>query len=336
MQRPLQNASPRQSSRPVKAPACLIALLVAAACSAATANSPPHAASEAAAAPEELQPAPEPEAGPEPETPLPETRCGGILKQGGILLCSGAPGDIFRIGEDVFTAGEDGFVQYGLSRLAPVSLPVLGRDLDLVLDIAPRQDERRTVTGVDCDKVDARTAEQKAHAARSWELKQAAFATFEQGPGASAGFAAPSATPRSSPFGPVRRYTGVSKTSGAACSSESVHLGLDFAAPIGTPILAPAPGIVTLADPDLYYEGGTIFLDHGHGLVSVFMHLSDVGVTAGQAVAMGAPIGRAGNTGRSSGPHLHWGVKWRNATSSDRGADIYIDPALLLDLPPAD
>jgi murein DD-endopeptidase MepM/ murein hydrolase activator NlpD len=317
----------------VRALAGLLTLLLAAACSVATAKGPPLAASEAGPAPEELQ-APEPE--PEPDPPREPARCGGILKQGGILICRGAPGDVFRIGGTDFTAGPDGHVQHGLSRLAPGRLAILGPDLDLVLEIAPRQDERRTVTGVDCDKVDARTPEQKAHAARSWELKQAAFATFEAGPGAAAGFAPPSAAPRSSPFGPVRRYTGVSKTTGAACSSESVHLGLDFAAPVGSPVLAPAPGIVTLADPDLYYEGGTIFLDHGHGLVSVFMHLSEVGVMAGQPVSMGELIGRSGNTGRSSGPHLHWGVKWRNPVSSDRDSDVYIDPALLLDLPPAD
>lgn len=335
MLKPLQNASPRlKFGHAVKAPANLLALLLAAACSAATANNPPLAASEASSAPEEIEAPPEEIA--EADFPLPPASCSGILKQGGLILCAGAPGDVFRIGETVFTAGPDGYVHYGLSRLAPERIAILGRQLETEIEIAPRNDERRTVTGVDCDKVDARTPEQRAHAARSWELKQAAFATFEEGPGATAGFAPPSATPRSSPFGPVRRYTGVSKTSGAACSSESVHLGLDFAAPVGSPILAPAPGIVTLADPDLYYEGGTIFLDHGHGLLSVFMHLSDVGVTAGQAVGLGEPIGRAGNTGRSSGPHLHWGVKWRNAASADRDGDFYIDPALLLDLPPTD
>lgn len=333
MPKPPQNASPRLSpEKAVKSFAGVIVLLLVAACSAATSNGPPLAASEGSTAPEEIGAPPEDIS----EEDTPPARCGGILKQGGIILCSGAPGDVFRIGEAVFTSGPDGHVHYGLSRLAPDRITILGPGLETEFEIAPRQDERRTVTGVDCDRVDARTPEQKAHAARSWEQKQAAFATFEQGPGATAGFVSPSTTPRSSPFGPVRRYTGVSKTSGAACSSESVHLGLDFAAPVGAPIFAPAPGIVTLADPDLYYEGGTIFLDHGHGLLSVFMHLSDVGVTAGQAVGIGEPIGRAGNTGRSSGPHLHWGVKWRNATSSDRDGDFYIDPALLLDLPPAD
>lgn len=311
--------------------AAFLALLTMAACSAATADDPPLAASESSPAPEEIEAPAEPGA-----VAGPRTQCGGILKQGGLILCTGAPGDVFRIGDAVLTAGNDGTVQYGLSRLAPDHIPVLGRDLDVSLEIAPREDEERTVTGVDCDKVDARTDDQKAHAARSWELKQAAFAVFEAGPGAAAGFTAPSPARRSSPFGPVRRYTGVSKTSGKPCTSESVHLGLDFAAPPGSDVVAPAPGIVTLADPDLYYEGGTIFLDHGHGLVSIFMHLSEVGVTPGQQVAAGEMIGKSGDTGRSSGPHLHWGVKWRNPASTDRDGDVYIDPGLLLDHLPAE
>ncbi|HAY05212.1 MAG TPA: hypothetical protein PKV67_05120, partial [Hyphomonas sp.] len=187
MLKPLQNASPRlKFGHAVKAPANLLALLLAAACSAATANNPPLAASEASSAPEEIEAPPEEIA--EADFPLPPASCSGILKQGGLILCAGAPGDVFRIGETVFTAGPDGYVHYGLSRLAPERIAILGRQLETEIEIAPRNDERRTVTGVDCDKVDARTPEQRAHAARSWELKQAAFATFEEGPGATAGF----------------------------------------------------------------------------------------------------------------------------------------------------
>ena len=95
-------------------------------------------------------------------------------------------------------------------------------------------------------------------------------------------------------------------------------------------------GTVILADPDLYYEGGAVFLDHGHGLVSVFMHLSEVDVKPGDTVARGDLLAKSGNTGRTTGPHLHWAVKWRNPDASDRGGDFYIDPALLLELPVTD
>jgi murein DD-endopeptidase MepM/ murein hydrolase activator NlpD len=123
---------------------------------------------------------------------------------------------------------------------------------------------------------------------------------------------------------------------GEPCESVSVHRGYDMAAPVGTPIVAPAAGTVILADPDLYYEGGAIFLDHGHGLVSVFMHLSEVDVKAGDTVERGDLLAKSGNTGRTTGPHLHWAVKWRNPEASNRGGDFYIDPALLLDLPVTD
>lgn len=317
------------------------ALLALAACSAAPPGTAPEPATDSPAdilAPE--APADEtgpalPEPGAAPRLPLAEA-CGGIHQQGGLVVCHGAPGDAFRFGDLILTAGETGAVQFGLARDAPASVTVESGGETLVLPIAPRSDPSRTVPGLDCDKVDARTPAQKAHAADSWEKKQASFNALLEGRGALGGFAPPSATPASSPFGPERRYTGVSKTSGKPCDSISVHQGLDFAAPLGSPVTAPAAGTVTLADPDLYYEGGAVFIDHGQGLLSVFMHLSDVTVAPGDMVIPGQLIARSGNTGRSSGPHLHWGVKWRNPASTDRSGDFYLDPELLLDLPPAD
>ncbi|MDP2124682.1 MAG: M23 family metallopeptidase, partial [Parvibaculum sp.] len=91
------------------------------------------------------------------------------------------------------------------------------------------------------------------------------------------------------------------------------HYGVDVAAPTGTPIVAPQAGIVTLAHSDMFFEGGLIFLDHGHGVTSVIMHMSRVDVTEGQAVARGDVLGAVGATGRATGPHLHWGMFWRGA-----------------------
>lgn len=259
--------------------------------------------------------------------------CFGALKQGGLVICPAQPGSVVQFGNVAITADETSTAQYGLTRTALTQLNVLhGGELS-VLPIETRQDELRVVQGFDCDRIDARTAAQKAHAARSWETKQAGFASFNPGRGALEGFIVPADAPPSSPFGPTRKYVGVSKTSGEPCESLSVHQGYDLATPVGTPVYAPAAGVVTLADPDLYYEGGTVFLDHGHGLLSVFMHLSAVDVAAGDRVERGAVIAKTGNTGRTTGPHLHWAVKWRNPGTADRGGDYYIDPALLLDLP---
>lgn len=88
------------------------------------------------------------------------------------------------------------------------------------------------------------------------------------------------------------------------------HLGVDVAAPTGTPIAAPVAGVVLLAETDLYYTGGTIVLDHGHGVTSIYMHLSKLTAAVKQQVRAGDIIGEVGATGRVTGPHLHWGLYW--------------------------
>ena len=88
------------------------------------------------------------------------------------------------------------------------------------------------------------------------------------------------------------------------------HFGLDIAAPEGTAVLAPADGLITLTHPDMYYSGGTVILDHGQGLSSTFLHLSEILVEAGSFVKQGDLIARVGATGRASGPHLDWRMNW--------------------------
>jgi murein DD-endopeptidase MepM/ murein hydrolase activator NlpD len=88
------------------------------------------------------------------------------------------------------------------------------------------------------------------------------------------------------------------------------HFGLDIAAPTGSPVLAPADGVVTLTHPDMYFSGGTIILDHGLGLSSTFLHMSKVLVEVGASVRQGDLIGHIGATGRASGPHLDWRMNW--------------------------
>jgi murein DD-endopeptidase MepM/ murein hydrolase activator NlpD len=274
---------------------------------------------------------------PTPDEQIAIASCGGVLKQGGLVICKGAPGEAFTVAGIKQVSDAAGSAQFGIATDAPAVIGWSAGDGSYGdLAIAPRKDEFRTIEGFDCDKVDARSDAQKAHAARSWEIKQAAFASMNPGAGALKGFIKPAAVPASSPFGPTRKYIGVSKVTGKPCESTSVHQGYDMAAPVGTPVVAPADGTVILADPDLYYEGGAVFLDHGHGLTSVFMHLSEVEVKPGDVVKRGVLLAKTGNTGRTTGPHLHWAVKWRNAASTDRSGDFYIDPELLLGLPVTD
>jgi murein DD-endopeptidase MepM/ murein hydrolase activator NlpD len=88
------------------------------------------------------------------------------------------------------------------------------------------------------------------------------------------------------------------------------HFGVDIAAPEGRPIHAPADGIVSLAEPDFYLTGGTMLLDHGHGVSTTYIHQSALKIKAGDAVKRGDLIGLVGMKGRATGPHLHWAMNW--------------------------
>lgn len=99
------------------------------------------------------------------------------------------------------------------------------------------------------------------------------------------------------------------------------HLGLDIAGPVGTPISATAAGTVTMSERDLFYTGGTIVIDHGHGVNSVYSHMSEVRVAVGDKVTAGQNIGLMGKTGRVTGPHLHFNINW---------FQLRLDPQLVL------
>jgi murein DD-endopeptidase MepM/ murein hydrolase activator NlpD len=135
--------------------------------------------------------------------------------------------------------------------------------------------------------------------------------------GALAGFQWPTVGPISGVYGSQRYYNG---------SPGRPHYGVDVAVPTGTPVHAPAAGHVTLAEPDLFYSGGTVFLDHGFRFSSAFLHMSKVLVEVGQEVRAGDVIGEVGATGRATGPHLDWRMNWRKQR---------IDPQLLAPPMPA-
>lgn len=106
-------------------------------------------------------------------------------------------------------------------------------------------------------------------------------------------------------FGSQRIYAG---------EPGAYHSGIDIARPTGTPVLAPADGVVTLAAAKPFtLEGNLLMIDHGMGLNSAFMHLARIDVRVGEQVRRGQPIGTVGMTGRATGPHLHWGLKWQSA-----------------------
>lgn len=126
-------------------------------------------------------------------------------------------------------------------------------------------------------------------------------------------FESPLNAPISGVFGTERVYNG---------EIQSRHLGLDYAAPAGTPVRAINAGTILLAQ-KLYFEGGFIVIDHGQGLMSLYLHLSDFKVREGDAVTTGEVIAESGASGRATGAHLHLAVRWQG---------VYVDPAVLLRL----
>ena len=99
------------------------------------------------------------------------------------------------------------------------------------------------------------------------------------------------------------------------------HYGIDFHAPEGTPVKAMMDGEVTLAENDMYFTGGTIIFDHGHGISTLYMHMKDINVKIGQKIKQGQIVGTLGQSGRATGPHLDIRLNW---------FDVKLDPATIL------
>lgn len=117
--------------------------------------------------------------------------------------------------------------------------------------------------------------------------------------------------PLSSKFGVRRFFNG---------EERNPHAGLDFAVPAGTPIKTPAAGKVILIG-NYFFNGNTVFVDHGQGFISMFCHMSKIDTQVGQQLARGDVVGRVGSTGRATGPHMHWNVSLNDAR---------VDPAIFI------
>jgi len=253
-------------------------------------------------------------------TPLVQAQClefEGALEQGGFIWGRVATGSTVSLDGQALDVLPDGTTFAGFGRNAPstAKLVVSGsRPCSETLLVASREYNIQRVEGVPQETVTP-PPERMARIRREATLVANARAPSLQRPdlleGVLAGFVWPAQGPISGVYGSQRFYNG---------EPRNPHYGVDVAAPKGTPVYAPAAGVVTLAEPDLYFSGGTVILDHGYQLSSTFLHMSEVSVEVGDELQTGDPIGAIGSTGRATGPHLDWRMNWRKER---------IDPQLL-------
>jgi murein DD-endopeptidase MepM/ murein hydrolase activator NlpD len=240
----------------------------------------------------------------------------GSFQQGGLIFGETTPGSSVVFNGRKLRLSANGRFVFGFGRDAPktaaleVTYPDGGSETR-DLEVTQREYQVQRIDGLPSSKVTPpeevwqRIKKENAEIAALRQVDRPA-ADFAKG------FAWPARGVISGVYGSQRILNGKPKRP---------HYGLDIAAPTGTPVIAPADGVVVLAADDLYYTGGTIILDHGHGLSSAFLHMEAVTVEVGQSLKKGDPMGRLGATGRATGPHLDWRINWFNER---------IDPAFLV------
>ncbi|MDB3925922.1 M23 family metallopeptidase [Porticoccaceae bacterium] len=245
----------------------------------------------------------------------------GEFKQGGLLIGQVQEGQtVIYQGKTLNLTINNQFL-LGLGRNAPTtaSITINSKDKEpetITLKIAARQYNIQKIEGVPAKTVsplasDLQRIKQDASMVRESRKLVSNKQDFLKG------FIKPANGPVTGVYGSQRFYNGVPK---------SPHYGIDYAAPIGTPVIAPADGVVTFAHNDLFYSGGTLIIDHGHGLSSTFLHLSEILVKPDQQITLGMEIAKIGATGRATGPHLDWRMNW---------LDQRIDPDLVLKVLPS-
>lgn len=244
----------------------------------------------------------------------------GAWEQGGLILGQASPGARVWLGERALKTTPSGRFVFGLDRDAPAraTLKVVTQNKEEVLTFAvgQRQYVIQRIEGVPQATVTP-PPEVLDRIRREMALVAKARADADRREDFGHGFAMPLAGPITGVYGSQRIYNGI---------AGNPHFGLDIAAPTGTLVRAPAAGVVKLAEPDLYFSGGTLILDHGYGLSSTFIHLSAVLAAPGDRIQPGDPIARVGATGRATGPHLDWRMNWFT---------VRIDPALVIRYFPA-
>lgn len=245
-----------------------------------------------------------------------ELRLEGKFVQGGLVTGRTEPGSRVTFNDRRVRVSDGGVFLLGFGRDAPpeASLEVTFPDGSTVsrrLDVAAREYRIQRIDGLPPRKVtptaeDLKRIRKEAAAVRAARERDAPRTDFLDG------FRWPAVGRISGVYGSQRILNG---------EPRRPHFGVDVAAAAGTPVVAPAGGVVSFVHPDMFFSGGTLIIDHGHGLSSSFLHLSEVLVSEGQRVEKGELIARIGATGRVTGAHLDWRMNL---------FDARIDPQLLV------
>lgn len=223
---------------------------------------------------------------------------------GALLVGQVKPGVEVRLEQKTLRVTEDGWFVFGFGRDDEGERTLTLQRGDTrethTLQLQPRQWNIQRVEGVPKETVSpppetlARIREEAAlvRAARKRDSDRRDFL---------ADFVWPASGPITGIYGSQRFYNG---------EPRNPHYGVDIAAPTGSPVVAPADGVVTLVHPDMFFSGGTLLVDHGYGVSSTFIHLHRVLVKEGQEVKQGEKIAEIGASGRATGPHLDWRLNW--------------------------
>ncbi len=229
----------------------------------------------------------------------------GTLEQGALIRAQTTPGTLVYLnGSEIKVTPNGGFV-FGFERDAALS-----QELTLVypdgltqikpLTIRKKQYHIDSLTGI-AKKIMKPDPKAQARAAQDSKQVKAARSQFSTQEAFAQDFIWPLTGRISGVYGSQRVYNG---------KPGNPHFGVDVAAKTGTVVVAPADGVITLAVPDMFYSGGTVILDHGYGVSSSFLHLSQLYVKPGETIKQGQAIAEVGATGRVTGPHLDWRINW--------------------------
>lgn len=227
----------------------------------------------------------------------------GVLQQGSLVIGQTEPGTQVFLDERRVRVSEEGKFLIGFGRDAePESILKFvtpdGAYKTRKLKIAQRQYQIQRIKGLPSRKVTPRT-ENLARIRKEAALVRKARELDDSRTGFLGGFIWPVQGAISGVYGSQRILNG---------QPRRPHYGIDIVAPTGTPVRAPADGLVTLVHPGMFFSGGTLILDHGHGLSSAFLHLHRILVKEGKQVAQGEVIAEVGATGRVTGAHLDWRI----------------------------